>query len=531
MGEPIKLNREPIQLGQEFSDFKFISRTKPEVSSFYLCFGTALLEAINRFKLSPPHYNAITKKLSNSLDHMITDITENGTDQQKANLERIGIFRQLLEIMQDKTNYDIATCKRFVDYYLDEQNQNQRAGQSIEWTIRELMCYANRGKKDIVNEIQTRKAFEVGVREVNLQNMLSSIKVHLLIIGSQKAKFIQCNDKNQLPLITLYLEGGSNYSLIYHQRHLEVDESGQASLPIDNYPFTTTFQEEHKKTSPSTHPPVQTLSESPLQSSTSVSNSSLTSLFEVIIPAIDFSKLNDPDKLQSYLQEVQESNPELQKTLEKITRSLKQQPTSQFPPVQPTSKQNSYPPVQTPSNTQFPQVQAPANQGYPPVNPPSQGPPPVSPPFQNSQAHQPPHVRPPVNPPVVPPFQNSQAHQPPPVRPPVNPPNQGPPPVVPPNPMRNQFQQSQNFSSAFTPNQPRNQPPLVQLPVSSRPTCVVCRNQKDEDEFSINCPQDKICNPCRVSSFRSGDQSCPRCKRDYSPGELEELQVLQISMG
>ena len=479
MGEPIKLGREPIQLGQEFSDFKFISRTKPEVSSFYLCFGTALLEAINRFKLSPPHYNAITKKLSNSLDHMITDITENGTNQQKANLERIGIFRQLLEIMQDKTNYDIATCKRFVDYYLDEQNQNQRAGQSIEWTIRELMCYANRGKKDIVNEIQTRQAFKVGIREVNLQNMLSSIKVHLLIIGSQKAKFIHCNDKNQLPLITLYLEGDSNYSLIYHQRHLEVDESGQASLPIDNYPFTTTSQEEQKKTSPSAHTPVQTFPESLLQSSTSVSNSSLTSLFEVIIPAIDFSKLEDPDKLQSYLQEVQKSNPELQKTLEKITRSLKQQPTSQFPHVQPTPKQNSYSPIQTPPSTQFPQVQAPANQVYPPVNPP----------------------------------------------------NQGPPPVVPPNPMRNQFQQSQNFSSGFPPNQPRNQPPLVQTPVFSRPTCVVCRNQKDEDDFSINCPQDKICNPCRVSSFRSGDQSCPRCKRDYSPGELEELQVLQISMG
>jgi len=503
----MKLNLQPYPK-DHYQEIAFVQKSKE--SDFFLAFGIALLETLNRLRLQKNIYEQVLNRMQRCYGGFPQNLSGS------------------LEVIQRLFGYigsvEVQTSKEWLDHYFTLENISVE----VENFVIGLILSANPSARDSMNT-------QVGNLNYLLTPVLEAIGINLRVEIHENKPLELFGSPQLAPLVVMFLYG-TNYGLIYHFKHKDVDTGGQLE---NDFPF---FSQR-----PDNSPDVKTF----------------LTLLDNLYECIDLSKIKNLQRTKQLVNEINKSLPRTESVLQKLESSLnkisacghlfglfgtdcgdqhcteclkeliKQQiqekkslseiTCSCNKKISPKNINAIYPEVSKELDKSgiFPQIKSSQLPSYSP----SQAGPKFSL-ISNSQnqlsgSQQHPPMRQPISSQLQTPT-NPMQH--PPMRQPISPQLQ-----TPANPMQ-QSPMRQPISPQFP--HPNSSQFEVKKPEKILTECYVCKEGKEEDEFNlVKCSDHSICNGCRSRLFAEGSNSCPKCNREYGDNDIDLLRCVAISFG
>mmetsp|Transcript_7048 Transcript_7048/g.10377 ORF Transcript_7048/g.10377 Transcript_7048/m.10377 type:complete len:584 (+) Transcript_7048:1-1752(+) len=489
----MKLNLQPYPK-DHYQEIAFVQKSKE--SDFFLAFGIALLETLNRLRLRKDIYEQVLNRMQRCFSGFPQNLS--------GSLEVIQRLFSCIDLVE------VETSKEWLDHYFTSE---ENISTQVEDFVIGLILSANPSARDSMNT-------EVENLNYLLTPVLEAIGINLRVEIHENKPLELFGSPQLAPLVVMFLYG-TNYGLIYHSKHKYVDAGSQLE---NDFPF---FSQK-----PDNSPDVKTF----------------LTLLDNLYECIDLSKIKNLQRTKQLVNEINRSLPvtesvlrKLESSLNKISacghssglfktdcgdqhcfeclrelikeqiqekKSLSEMTCRCNKKISPKNINSIYPEVskELDKSGAFPQTKS------------SQ-----LPSYNASQADSK------IVPIISSQSQLSGSQQYPPTRQPTNSQSQSPA-----NPMHQRLSLDQPFNSKF-PNSNPSQFQVKKLnpqPEKILTECYVCKQGKEEDEFNlVKCSDHSICNECRSRLFAEGSNSCPKCNREYGDNDIDLLRCVAMAFG
>lgn len=216
--------QQEITLSGDLADFTVISRPIPQEKSFYLALGVAIMQSLIRLKPTKyhPQFLGLFKQCSDSAQALATRFGYQ---------DHYTKFTRAIELF-------LGTDRKQGLEWLKIMMQKNHQGAAVAFEKGMRCLVADIIGKDHEYANILNNFFDISSKEFYLDNICNRLKIHIMIVSQNTQKFTSRTDKNQGPLLTLYLDSNYWYSVMYHREALIIDNTGsQMTDSLEKFPF------------------------------------------------------------------------------------------------------------------------------------------------------------------------------------------------------------------------------------------------------------------------------------------------------
>ncbi|CAG9316409.1 unnamed protein product [Blepharisma stoltei] len=219
------LSPEELMLPGDFAEFKGKSKIEPPVRSSYLAIATAFFQSLIRIRdsnMSTPSWAAIESYIKQT-NEFVKQIPDYIPIWDK--------FKYIVaEVFIKKPKF---TALKNIRQLLNLNHQN--ACDALDIGMRLLFCVIV-DKDHQYNDILT-KPYVLRGNEYYLQHFCNKLRVNVLIVMMSSHQYMIRDDRNNAPLVTLFMEGDGVFSVLYHRESTMVDIGTPMTDSLEKFPF------------------------------------------------------------------------------------------------------------------------------------------------------------------------------------------------------------------------------------------------------------------------------------------------------